>query len=219
MTDVLQDVLRTVWGELWQRIGAKGDPQVVWENLVARYSEDGRYYHTLNHIAHCLEELERVRHLCRYPNAVEMAIWFHDAVYDTHAEDNEEQSAKLALEVVKEAGLSEEFGQKVTALILATKRDRLPQSIDEQIITDIDLAILGLPDEQDVFGEYERQIRKEYAWVSDTVFARERAKLLRVFLARGFIFSTRYFRRKYEEAARENIRRSLSALDKMCTTG
>lgn len=79
------------WLALWQRIGAHGDPHAVYNDLVTRYSESHRAYHTLAHIQHCLDEFEQVRHLIANPDAVELALWYHDAIYDTKAKDNEEK--------------------------------------------------------------------------------------------------------------------------------
>ena len=74
------------WTALWQRLGAQGDANAVYDNLIARYSEPHRAYHTLEHIGHCLDEFEQVRHLATNPDAVELALWYHDAIYDTKAQ-------------------------------------------------------------------------------------------------------------------------------------
>lgn len=93
---------------LWKYIRVQGDAEGVYADLVARYTKPHRAYHTPAHIEHCLEELKQVRHLVANPDAVEMALWYHDAIYDTRAKDNKEKSAKLAL-----ATLSGDFGRLV----------------------------------------------------------------------------------------------------------
>ncbi len=79
---------------LWRQVStATGDPQSIYRELASLYSQPHRYYHNLHHIAECLAEFDSVRHLASQPVAVELAIWFHDAIYDTRAQDNEERSA------------------------------------------------------------------------------------------------------------------------------
>jgi predicted metal-dependent HD superfamily phosphohydrolase len=205
------------WCALWHAIGAKGDPFTVWLDLLYRYGEIGRFYHTLPHIDHSLGELDptAVWGKCQNPLAVAFAIWLHDAENDTDrgARDNEKKSAQLALKIIREASLPESFEQKVAALILATDHKKVPVGIDEQTIADIDLSILGQP--RAIFDRYERLVRWEYLWASDEEFATGRSRLLEAFLRRRRIFSTDFFLEKYEEAARANIARSLAALDKM----
>ena len=166
--------------------------------LKARYAEPHRRYHTMEHIEHCLREFDPRQ--AREPEAVELAIWFHDAVYDTRRSDNEERSAAWLLELMPEA-------KRAAELILVTKHHRA-STPDEALLVDVDLAILGQPG--DVFDRYERRIREEYAWVPGILFRHKRAKILRGFLERPFIYGTEHFRAKYEAAARANLLRSTS---------
>ncbi len=198
------------WLILWKRLGAEGDAHAVLTDLAARYSEPHRTYHTLDHIGHCLEEFGPVRHLATIPDVIELAFWYHDAIYDTKANDNEEQSAALALEVVRNASLSDDFGQIVVNLIMATKHSVIPTDSDAQLFVDIDLSILGQP--EDKFDEYERQVCKEYEWVPEDQFVSGRSAILKSFLDRPNIYATQFFRNKYEAQARRNIARSLARL-------
>ena len=198
------------WLSLWQRIKAKGNPDEAYEDLVARYSAPHRAYHTLEHIGQCLGELEQVRRLAKDPDTVEFALWYHDAVYDTKAKDNEERSAELALAAAKSASLPDGFGRSVSSLILATKHTKASDDSDAQLLMDIDLSILGQPEEK--FDEYERQIRKEYGWITEETFISGRGAILRSFLDRSTIYSAQFFRDKYEAQARRNIIRSLARL-------
>ena len=109
------------WSRFWEKLGAVGDPDPVYGLLSDLYSERHRAYHTLDHVSHCLDELEDARHLADHPNDVEMALWFHDAIYDPKAKDSEQRSAELCRRTATEAGLPEGFGQRVTDLILATQ--------------------------------------------------------------------------------------------------
>ena len=198
------------WTALWQRLGAQGDANAVYDNLIARYSEPHRAYHTLEHIGHCLDEFEQVRNLATNPDAVELALWYHDAIYDTKAKDSEERSAALVVEAVRNVSLSDNFGQLVANLIIATKHTAAPTDPDVQLLVDIDLSILGQTG--DKFDEYERQVRKEYEWVAEDAFVAGRSSILKSFLDRTTIYSTRFFFNKYEVQARRNIAKSLARL-------
>ncbi len=174
-------------------------------DLAARYSESHRAYHTLQHIEECLREFDASRHLAKDPVAVELAIWFHDAVYDTKAHDNEEKSAEL----VRALRLPADREARIAAMILATKHAAIGDDPDVRLLTDIDLAILGAPPAR--FTEYESQIRQEYSWVPEMFFAAKRAEILRGFLARPRIYGSDFFRDRLEAKARENLSGTLKA--------
>ncbi len=198
------------WATLWQRLGAQGDANAVYNGLVVRYSEPHRAYHTLEHIGHCIDELEQVRHLAANSDAVELALWYHDAIYDTKAKNSEERSAALAVEMVRSASLPGNLGQSVASLIMATRHTAVPTDPDVQLLVDIDLSILGQTEAR--FDEYERQVRKEYEWVPEDQFVAGRSAILKSFIDRPNIYSTQFFRNKYEAQARANIVRSLARL-------
>jgi predicted metal-dependent HD superfamily phosphohydrolase len=174
------------------------------------YSEPHRRYHKLAHIADCLAEFDRVRELAREPLAVELAIWFHDALYDSRAADNEERSAQLAQVWLGEARVESALMDAVGRLILATKRHDASLHVDAALLVDVDLSILGQP--QDRFWEYEAQIRAEYSWVPLEIFSVKRAEILNGFLARPCIYNTADFFRRLEAQARINLEASVQRL-------
>ena len=201
----------TQWNTLWHRIEAQGDPYPPYHDLVQRLAEPHRAYHTMRHIRHCLAEMACVRHLAAHPDAVEMALWYHDAIYDTHATDNEAQSATLAAHRLRDASVPEAFVQLVGSLIMATQHHAVADDPDTRLLIDIDLAILG--QSALIFDAYERHIRQEYAWVPHDAFLEGRTKILRAFLHRSTLYATAHFRQCYEAQARINIARSLRALE------
>lgn len=203
-------ILLDRWMRFWTAAKAKGDPAAPWEFLASRYSEPHRAYHTLRHIEHCLDEFEAVRQDARDPVAVEMALWYHDAIYDTRRRDNEELSAVLAEQTAAAAGLGPAFGKRVGDLIRVSTHKRSAADPDGRIFADVDLAILG--QEPEAFAEYERQVRQEYAWVSEAEFRSARAKILEVFLDRFSVYTTPAFVDKYEKQARLNLTASLLVL-------
>jgi predicted metal-dependent HD superfamily phosphohydrolase len=198
------------WKRLWRDVGAHGDSGSVLRLLERLYSEPHRHYHTMAHVEHCLWEFDVAREQAQHPVEVEMALWFHDAVFDTRAQDNEQRSAELAAQILQDAGTAPERVERIKRLILATSHDRTIQDPDAGLVEDVDLAVLGQSESE--FDRYEEMIRSEYSWVADTAFRAGRANLLQSFLTRESIYSTPFFRERYEEDARANIQRSLEWL-------
>ncbi|MBI5732890.1 N-methyl-D-aspartate receptor NMDAR2C subunit [Candidatus Jorgensenbacteria bacterium] len=197
---------------LWIDVGACGDPNHFFKDLLGCYSEPHRAYHVLDHILVSLAEIAVVHWQARDVNAIRMAIWYHDAVYDPRRGDNEERSAVLAYLAMQNMELDIDFIERVIRHILATKHNVLPTDFDTQLLVDVDLAVLGQGAE--IFDVYNRGIRKEYDWVSPVDYARERSEVLRRFLKRPHIYLSEHFREKYEIKARANIFRALAHLAK-----
>ncbi len=198
------------WVQVWRQVTTSGDPQLAYQEMVSRYSEPQRHYHNLTHIGECLAEFDSARQLAKDPVAVELAIWFHDAVYDPHAADNEERSAELAKRSITQAGETAGLSRAVATLVLATKTHDPALHPDAPLLVDVDLSILGKPKER--FLEYEDQIRREYEWVPSETFRVKRAEILERFLARDRIYRTDHFFDKYEQQARNNLQNSIRTL-------
>lgn len=177
--------------------------------LRVRYAEASRHYHNQSHIDACLKRLDEHRDAFADPESAELAIWFHDAIYDGRASDNEERSADLARRTLAALGAPASRVETVRRLIRSTKHEAVPLDADARLLVDIDLAILGAP--ADEFDAYERAIRAEYAHVPDDAFRRGRAAVLRKFLARERVFGTVTFA-SLEADARANLERSLARL-------
>ncbi len=195
------DALLDRWRTLWPGDAAQGD--AIYRDLVARYGEPQRAYHTLAHVAVCLRWLDEVRPLLARPTEAEWALWFHDAVYDPRRADNEAQSAQLAAGALRAAGVDEDTVGRVADLIQLTAHAMADLSDDAALVCDIDLAILGA--EPAAFAAYDAAIRREYAWVPEDVFRRERARVLAGFVARRRIYHTPYFVDALEQRARANL--------------
>lgn len=192
------------WVETWRRL-AEVPEKGLYEKLVAAYGEPHRHYHTLQHLEECFAQLDLLSSSVNRPQEIELALWFHDAVYDTHRKDSEERSAQWARQVLPPG-----TGERVHALVLATKHQAVPEGIDARVLVDVDLSILGAPEPR--FDEYEAQVRKEYSWVLLPAYRIGRRKVLEGFLARPWIFQTGKFRDTHEERARANLARSLARL-------
>lgn len=198
------------WERLWLRAIQQVPPAGGYEHLLAMYAEPHRHYHNKQHIADCLNEFDQVRQLAAEPDAVEFAIWFHDAVYDTRASDNEDRSAQLARDFLKQAGVPEAFSNSVRQLVLATKAHDATLHPDAPLLVDVDLSILGQSPER--FWEYEKAIRSEYAWVDQKTFSTKRAEILERFLARPQLYHTQPCFDRFEAQARANLRASIEQL-------
>jgi predicted metal-dependent HD superfamily phosphohydrolase len=174
----------------------------LWQNFVTLYSEEDRHFHKLDHIEDCLIKLDTwpspIPLLMR--DTIELAIWFHDIIYDTRKADNEESSAALANYYLRGHPLTTDC----QALILATRHKQTEGMRAEEIMCDIDLSILG--SEPKEYRLYADNIRKEYSWVEIEEYAEARADVLSNFLKRGNLFQTRSAIERWEAQARKNIK-------------
>jgi len=198
------------WNDLWATLRLPIPPGADFAALLARYREPHRAYHTDQHLHECLEWLDELRALARDPAALELAIWYHDAIYRPRRSDNEQASADLAAADLRAAGASVALVGEVSALILSTTHRATPPPGDAALLADIDLAILGAPAAR--YAEYETQIRAEYRWAPGFLFRRRRAALLREFLARPRLYSTPVVYARLEAQARHNLAAAIRAL-------
>lgn len=208
-TDLYMDRLQDSWSSNWHALGCKQDTRLM-DQLMAAYAEPQRKYHTQQHLAECLTLFEQYAHLAARPHEVAIALWFHDAVYDLRAADNEAESAAWAQAALAAAVVNQDAILRVRDLIMATCHDAVPDDRDQQLLVDIDLAILGA--EEGRFAEYEAQVREEYAWVPEPQFRQVRAGLLAQLLARPSIYNTLAFQERFEAQARQNLSDSVEAL-------
>lgn len=198
-------MLKLSWDHLCETLEI-AQSEDIYKNLISAYSEPHRAYHTLQHIRECLELLDWVNESgpIEDRNLIEAALWFHDVVYNPQQNDNELKSAEWARTALKASGLDEIKCAKIYRLILATEHPHSPESVAEQWMIDIDLAILGSDSAR--FVEYELQIRTEYNWVPLDEYRQKRRAVLNSFLAQPEIYSTALFRHRFEEQARANLR-------------
>jgi predicted metal-dependent HD superfamily phosphohydrolase len=195
--------LASRWVAAWRVLGLPAPAPSLLEALLAAWGEPHRKYHTTQHLAECLALFEQDRALAERPGEVALALWFHDAVYDTRRHDNEAASAAWASRVLSDAGADAAVAARVHALILATRHDETPATPDARLLVDIDLAILGAAPAR--FDDYERQIRDEYGFVPEPVFRAKRAAILRGFLERPALFSTAAYAARLGPPARANL--------------
>jgi predicted metal-dependent HD superfamily phosphohydrolase len=199
------------WCNAWGGLGIDPAPERVFDELLTRYHEAHRAYHTREHLEECLVLLDEVWGHCDRPEEVAIALWFHDAIYEPHRSDNEAASAKWLATICSAVRVAEPSIERMQALVLATRHAAPVDQPDAKILVDIDLSILGAPPAR--FDAYEGQIRREYRWVPSVIYRSKRANVLNGFLRRHTIYATSSFQERFEEQARMNIARSLSKLD------
>lgn len=181
----------------------------VFGDLVARYAEPHRYYHTLEHVDACLTWLDWFRGVADRAHETELALWFHDVVYDPRAHDNERQSAELSRRALSGLGIGTEALARIASHIEATQR-HVATTRDARLVADVDLAILGA--RQPDFDRFETHIQAEYAHVPPALFRAGRRRILEGFLARERIYQTPEIRELLERSARSNLERRIAEL-------
>ena len=193
---------------LWSRCArASCSVPGLFEEIAAHYREPHRHYHTPGHVDHCLAQLDAARAEMRDPDSVELAVWYHDVIYDVERKDNEALSADL-FDRRATGVMAPERIRAVHDLIMVTVHTRAaPGSLDQALMVDIDLSSFGLPWEG--FLRDSVAVRKEYAHLSDEEFYPRQHDFLQGLLARDSFCFTEFFRRRHEHRARENIERYL----------
>lgn len=206
------DWLRERWGQFFAALAT--DPiaaEQSFADLATRYAHPDRHYHNLEHLRHVLETIDRLTPLAQDLPAVLLAAWFHDAIYDARAKDNEEQSAAHARLVLERLGVPKTLTDRVAELIRLTKTHSAPpDDIDGHILLDADLAILGA--DETVYRHYAEAIRREYAWVPEADYRMGRTAVLQRFAERESIFHCQQMRDEFEGSARQNLQAERNAL-------
>jgi len=196
----------------WNRVVAPllPNPQATWQQLASLYSEPHRHYHTLDHVAACLDWLDQYHHLAEEPLCLELALWAHDVIYDPRASDNEARSADWFAQHFADSDLTDQQRARVHELILATIHPHPPTDPDMALLQDIDLSILGA--DAELYDRYEGWIRQEYEFVPEEAFRKGRSAVLQSFLEQDVIYHTAELRERLEMPAQDNLNRALGSL-------
>ncbi|MBI5926995.1 MAG: metal-dependent phosphohydrolase [Aquabacterium sp.] len=185
--------------------------EAIRQQLTQRYEEPHRAYHGMAHIEALLQGQLAHRDLIRDHQAVMLAIWFHDAVYDTHQHDNEERSALLAGDMLAQAGASPALIDSVQRKVRATHRHEWTDGdTDTAVFLDLDLGILAAS--PDAYDRYAGQVAQEYNWVPEQAYKAGRAKVLQAFVDRPQVYFTPALQALWEDQARANLQREIATL-------
>ncbi|MFD3503816.1 hypothetical protein ACFWWT_29555 [Streptomyces sp. NPDC058676] len=209
------DALRTRFARALE--GARGreaagpDPAPYADNLLARWQEPQRRYHTLTHLTAVLDHVDVLEKYAADPDVVRLAAWFHDAVYLPDRSENEERSARLAERALPEAGVPADRTAEVARLVrLTTTHDPADDDPDGQVLCDADLAILAAP--PSAYAAYTAAVREEYGFVPSDAFRAGRAAVLGQLLALPRLFRTPHGQAEWEATARYNLAAELELL-------
>ncbi len=182
----------------------------TFELLCVAYSDAGRHYHTGQHISACLGHLDRCLNQLQQPQEVELALWFHDAVYDPHATNNEQLSADWAANFLCDNGADEARTLRVHELIMTTEHGRPTRTLDQTILVDIDLSILG--SKASIYNQFEVAIRREYAFVPWDIYREKRTEVLRGFFEREPLYTSGCLPTHMEQQAKRNLCQTINEL-------
>ena len=179
--------------------------------LLDRYAEPHRAYHDTQHLREVLNALGLLRPAGTLPLAVVCAAFWHDAVYDPTATDNEQRSAELAATSLRGLGEVPVSADEVHRLVLLTVSHQ-PRHGDPDgaLLCDADLAVLAAA--PDRYAAYTAGIRREYGHLGDEAFRAGRGDVLRSLLDRPALFTTPAGRTRWEAVARRNVQRELAEL-------
>ena len=198
------------WRDMAESFSLPDDKSLeIFTLLGTQYKEPTRYYHNWEHIKAMIKGLDSYPEEINDRLSIELAIWFHDAIYVPLRKDNESRSAKFFYEQLA-ANLPIERVRKVMTYIEATKSHSKTTDKDLQVLLDLDLAILG--QSKTVYKNYSNQVREEFGYVPNFLYKRGRKLVLKSFLDRSVIYQTSFFREQLEEQARENISEELESL-------
>ncbi|WP_433656691.1 HD domain-containing protein [Nocardia sp. CA-128927] len=190
---------------------AGADAEAVGDDLIRRYQEAHRRYHTVDHLAAMLPVIDELAGDADDADAVRYAAFFHDAVYAVDRADNEERSAVLAEEVLESLGAAPELVREVARLVrLTATHDPADDDRNGGVLCDADLAVLAA-DEQG-YAAYAAAVRAEYRHVPDDLFRTGRAAVLQGLARQPRLFRTPIARTRFETAARANLDRELATL-------
>jgi len=183
---------------------------LLWQEIEKNHSGKKRYYHTLKHLENLLFQLTPIKEKINHWGTILFTLFYHDVIYNSLKNNNEEKSAELAIERMEQLSVPKEIIENCYSQILATKSHKIAEDSDTNYFTDADLSILG--QDWEVYAQYYKNVRKEYAIYPNLVYNSGRKKALQHFLAMKRIFKTEYFHQKFEETARKNIQREIELL-------
>ena len=202
-----------------------------WNNLVSKYSNDkilinntfndieicysssNRYYHNLSYVKFMLSEAENFRLEFDDFNSIRFSIWFHDIIYEVKRSDNEERSADRAEAFLLKINYDKIKILNIKNLIQNTKNHqntKLTDLFDTIIFLDLDLLILGT--QQEIYYKHAEKVRKEYSFVPKMGYTLKRVEILKNFLNQKYIYKTEKIWKLYEKKARTNIGDEIASL-------
>jgi predicted metal-dependent HD superfamily phosphohydrolase len=182
----------------------------LWTEVEQYYSKKKIHYHTLSHLDNVLNQLLEVKDKIENWDTILFTLFYHDIIYQATKSNNEEESAKLADERMKQLFVPSEIIKNCITQILATKAHLTNSNMDTNYFTDADLSVIGQSIEN--YTIYYKNVRKEYLIYPDLLYNPGRKKVLTHFLEMDRIYKTDYFHAKYEKQAKLNLQAEFDLL-------
>lgn len=203
--------LRNIWNELTSRYTHNTElVNNLWMEIERKYSTKRRHYHNLSHVKYMIDRAIQHKEKLIDFDIVLFSIFYHDIVYNTMRQDNEQKSADIARDRLTKLGVPLDKSKACQNQIIATKDYKDNENNDTNYLLDFDLAILG--DTAENYEIYRKNIRKEYSIYPDFLYKKGRKKVLEHFLDMDRIFKTNEFHESFESQARENLKKELQKL-------
>lgn len=197
--------------DAWSALaGDSPTSRTEWAALVAAWSEPHRSYHDLAHLHAVLGLLDSFGTPARDPDAVRLAAWYHDVVYDPAASDNEERSAGRARAGLRGLIPAERVAEVERLVLLTATHDPTEDDVDGALLCDADLAVLAAPPH--AYAAYASAVRAEYTHLPDLAFAAGRSTVLERLLDRPALYRLPENAQRWEAAARANLAAELVLL-------
>ena len=203
----MKDLLQR-WTDL---VGRSDRAEAAGVGLIERWSQPHRHYHGLGHLRAVLDAVDLLAAEAHDLDAVRLAAWFHDAVYEGHPGADERASADLARQVLLGLGRPDDEVADVARLVLLTTTHTTARGdADGAVLCDADLAVLG--GDPDGYAAYASAVRLDYAHVSDEEFRQGRMAVLERLLDTRPLYRTALARGRWEDSARRNLTTELTLL-------
>jgi predicted metal-dependent HD superfamily phosphohydrolase len=196
----------------WAALAGRGDDATrCGRDLLDRWSQPHRHYHDLGHLRAVLDAADVLAAEASDADAVRLAAWFHDAVYDGRPGDDERASAALAAEFLLGLELpTDRVAEAVRLVLLTIDHEPAPDDANGAVLCDADLSVLGR--KPDGYRAYVEAVRQDYRHLPDEEFRAGRIAVLEHLLTKDPLFRTATGRALWESAARRNLIAELAAL-------
>lgn len=199
--------LEASWDRAWSGLGATGTGHLLRDTLLTQYDQPSRRFHTRQHLIEALNHFAAAASSARHPAEVELAIWFHDAIWTPDGRDDEARSAEWARDALRRAGVDPSTIDRTYRFILATATPEAAVEHDACLVIDLDHVVLAAAPSR--FQQFEAQVRDEMPHLSEREFRRHRRRILNRWMERTSVFSTPVLQMLYEGKARANLQRAL----------
>lgn len=197
--------------EAWAALaGDSPTSRTEWAAVVRAWGEPHRRYHDLAHLAAVLGIVDRLADDAADPDAVRLAAWYHDVVYDPRRGDNEAVSAGRAKAGLRGLVPDERIAEVERLVLLTAGHAVEPGDANGAVLCDADLAVLASPPE--AYAAYASAVREEYAHVPDELFTAGRIAVLEQLLALPRLYRLPAVAGTWEPRARANVAAELILL-------